>query len=124
MINFEWEDDLRSPLDLPKISVKIIRRDEYSTEYGYLDKDGNFFRHRDGGPAVIFSNGGEGWFQNGLCHRIDGPAIIYSTGTKFWCQNNLRHRKDGPAIIYADGTEEWYINDVSQEDLCERLRVG
>ena len=31
-------------------------------------------RHRDDGPAVIFADGTEIWYQNGVFHRTDGNA--------------------------------------------------
>jgi hypothetical protein len=64
--------------------------------------------HRDDGPAAIYPDGTQCWYQDGGLHRGDGPAIIYPDGTQYWCRNGKRHRDNGPAIIYPDGTQEWY----------------
>jgi hypothetical protein len=40
--------------------------------------------HRDGGPAIIFSNGDKQWFCKGRLHRTDGPAAEYANGHKEW----------------------------------------
>ena len=66
--------------------------------------------HRLDGPAVIWSNGMQEWWQNGMRHRTDGPAIIFASGEEQWYQNDKRHRIDGPAIKYID-SEAWYKND-------------
>jgi len=67
-------------------------------------------RHREDGPAVIYSNGNQEWYQNGKLHREDGPAIISNDGTQFWYQNGKQHREDGPAFIGLDGTQIWRQN--------------
>ena len=74
----------------------------------YLNKDGK--RHREDGPAIIYSNGRKEWYINGKLHREDGPAIIYSNGRKDWYINGKLHRTDGPARIWANGIKEWWIN--------------
>lgn len=43
----------------------------------------NGVRHREGGPAVIGSNGQFYWFE-GKEHRTDGPSEEYSSGYKRW----------------------------------------
>lgn len=43
-------------------------------------------------------------------HREDGPAIIYPDGTQEWYRNGVLHRGDGPAVVHPDGKEEWYRN--------------
>ena len=45
--------------------------------------------HREDGPAIIYPDGGEYWYQNGKFHREDGPAIIYPNGYKFWYKNGI-----------------------------------
>ena len=48
---------------------------------------------------------------NGKRHREDGPARIWSDGNRSWWINGKRHREDGPAIILANGTcKSWWIN--------------
>jgi hypothetical protein len=63
--------------------------------------------HRVGGPAVIYPNGQQKWFQNGRLHCEDGPAIIYANQDCEWWINDKRHREDGPAIMYSHGEMEW-----------------
>ena len=51
--------------------------------------------------------------DNGFIHREGGPAVEYTNGDKYWCKNGKFHREDGPAVerIYEDGSyykEYWY----------------
>lgn len=55
------------------------------TEYWY-----GGYLHREGGPAVTFSDGGEEWYHHGILHRNDGPAEIYADGTKKWYLSGIR----------------------------------
>lgn len=50
------------------------------------------------------------WWSNGERHRDYGPAEIWSNGTEMWYQNGKLHRLDGPAKIYPNGIQYWYIN--------------
>lgn len=72
----------------------------------------NGLRHREDGPAIINAdvaqNPASAWWRNGQCHREDGPAFICANGHQEWRRNGELHREDGPAIINADGTQEWY----------------
>jgi len=61
-------------------------------------------------PAVIYSDGGKVWYQNGKKHRNDKPAIICSNVGKHWYQNGKLHRNDNPAVIYSDRYKVWYQN--------------
>lgn len=90
-------------------------------------------RHRVDGPAVIFADGSEEWWYEGLLHRdgkpakthpngdcvwythgklhcTSGPAIV-SLITEWWVNGKL-HRLNGPAIEYPDGRRSWYANDL------------
>lgn len=71
--------------------------------------------HREDGPAIIYPNGSEEWYFNGIHHRIGGPAIT-SQDRVIWMQNGYRHREDGPAIEYNDGSYEYFVRDK-----CHRL---
>ena len=53
--------------------------------------------HRIGGPAAIFADGAEIWYQNGVFHRTNGPAVIYPNGECDWYQNGSYLRTDGDA---------------------------
>jgi len=62
----------------------------------------------------INKDGDEIWRnERGEFHRTDGPAVIWKDGTEFWYQNDLQHRTDGPAVIWGTGKEYWFINDKS-----------
>jgi hypothetical protein len=63
--------------------------------------------HREGGPAVLWANGGQLWYRHGEHHREDGPATKLAT-TKRWYLNGRLHRDDGPASEDANGKREWY----------------
>lgn len=64
----------------------------------------------DGSQAVeLFYNGTYVWRKSGDFHREGGPAVVYTEGSKYWYVNGMRHREDGPAEIQTDGTEVWWI---------------
>jgi len=69
-------------------------------------KDGK--HHREDGPAMIFANGDEEWFINGLLHREGGPAVNYKREQTYY-KNGQMHREDGPAFFKKreDGLEEY-----------------
>lgn len=55
-------------------------------------------------------------FNNGICwykayelHREGAPAVIYSNGARYWYQHGKRHRVGGPAIELANGEKRFYI---------------
>ena len=78
--------------------------------------------HREGGPAVEYTDGSKLWFKEGECHREDGPAKEYCDGGKYWFLEGKRHREDGPAIECFDGCKEWYIEGkrLSEEEFKNR----
>ena len=65
--------------------------------------------HREGAPAVEWSDGTKEWYKNGLFHREDGPAIEYKDGDKHWFKNGNLHREDGPAIEFSNGNKSWWF---------------
>lgn len=54
----------------------------------------------------------------GLIHRETGPATIYKDGQQEWYQYGKLHRTDGPAIIEENGIESWWIDD---ENVTEKV---
>jgi hypothetical protein len=48
---------------------------------------------------------------NGRLHRDNGPAIIYNDGSEYWFQYDRLHNTNGPAIILPFGMKRYYIND-------------
>ncbi len=67
------------------------------------------YLHRLDGPAEIWSDGDEGWFQNGLPHRVDGPAVTGSDGDEYYYHGRL-----------YDNTETWF-EAMSPEDKSKAL---
>ena len=62
-------------------------------------------------PTEIKNDGTRIWRNDkGERHREDGPAVIYSDGEQYWYINGNLHREDGPAVIFPDGEQYWYIN--------------
>lgn len=86
------------------------------------------FRHREDGPAIIFNNGTQEWYKNGLRHREDGPAIVRYNGDMEWWLNGKVHREDGPAVIFNDDYIEWWLNGkliITSDDVpapCKLIR--
>ncbi len=61
--------------------------------------------HRNGGPALIYTDGNEEWYQHDKIHRDDEPAVLCGS-SKLWFQDGELHRDDGPAaILYVDDWE-------------------
>jgi hypothetical protein len=48
------------------------------------------------------------WTRDGIAHRNDGPAMTFSDGGEYWCQHGKFHRDGGPAVTYSDGRQFWY----------------
>ena len=62
-------------------------------------------------PTEIKNDGTRIWRNDkGERHREAGPAVIYSDGEQYWYINGNLHREDGPAVIFPDGEQYWYIN--------------
>jgi hypothetical protein len=68
--------------------------------------------HREGGPAIEYSDGTKFWCRDDVYHREGGPAIEFVSGTKEWRINGKLHREDGPAVEHASGTKEWWIDGI------------
>ena len=66
--------------------------------------------HREDGPSIVYANGSEEWFLNGLSHREGGPAVVFPEGDNYWYLYGQRHREGGPACLHSDGTKYWYLN--------------
>jgi hypothetical protein len=61
---------------------------------------------------IQLTNGRSEWYKDRKLHREGGPALIHSDGTQFWYRDGKLHREDGPAITYVDGTCIWYKHGV------------
>ena len=66
--------------------------------------------HRDEGPAIVYKDGSEKWYQNGELHCTTGPAVIWAYGDLEWWQNGKQHREDGPAVEWHNGSKFWFQN--------------
>lgn len=118
--------------------------------YVYTDKFGvktwklNLSIHRCIGPAVVYPNGDEYWYELGSLHREGGPAIrvgtseyyykhgrlhnangpaIIENGTKYYYQDGFLHREDGPAIEFPNGNGHWYIGGVFQKEVGNMVEI-
>ena len=59
--------------------------------------------------------------SRGDLHRAHGAAVIYTDGSEYWYQDGLRHSIYGPAVIYADGPILWYLHgDIMSEPEWKR----
>jgi hypothetical protein len=73
---------------------------------------------------IIFADGAECWYFDGLLHREDGPAFIRSDGSEIWYREGVFHREDGPAIIMTNNYKEWWLNGIrinSKEIFWEKI---
>lgn len=59
----------------------------------------------------------------GQTHRVHGPAVIFSNGDQFWYQHGRLHRETGPAVVQTRSCG-WYLNDqnLSEEEFNERIK--
>ena len=63
--------------------------------------------------------------STGQLHRMHGPAVIYPDGTEFWYQRDKLHRIDGPAKILFDGKCQWYLDGIPYpREVWELRRVA
>lgn len=49
---------------------------------------------------------------DGAYHREDGPAIETSDGGQIWMMNNDVHRLDGPAIVISDNLNRFFADEL------------
>ena len=54
----------------------------------YQNQDGQY--HRTNGPAVIWPDGLQAWYRNGLLHREDGPALANVHGICYWYRDGQK----------------------------------
>lgn len=76
--------------------------------------------HRDGGPAVLWQDGDEEWYQFGQLHRDDGPALVEQQEelgwVRMWFQHGEKHRDDLPAVESQAGHVEWWRRGLLHRD--------
>ena len=104
---------------MTKTSQTPVRNDE-ENRYEYFD---DLYRvwHREDGPALIYDDGCEYYYQNGLLHREGGPAIDSYPQAICYCRYGKLHRMDGPAFHVNIGekaeTKHWYFNGSNVDHL-------
>ena len=121
----------KPPAKLPYFTTERERLYPIEREY----RNANGLLDRADGPAVVYANSGEEWWQNGRVHREAAAAVTLGKdarlwlsgsspylqnaaistlklpGSKIWVNKGWIHRLDGPAIIDAVGkTQEWWVN--------------
>jgi len=67
----------------PVTSQEEFIRLEYDSLSYYLDRECTI-RHREGGPARIFHNGCQEFWNNGVLHHVKGAAIVTPMGNKVY----------------------------------------
>lgn len=74
----------------------------------------------------VYPNGTRKWWFEGKLHREGGPAIEWSDGVKEWWFKGKRHREGGPAVVYPDNIKKWFLHgvQVTEEDLIGKSLVG
>ena len=49
------------------------------------------------------------WLDDeGCSHRLDGPAAVWPDGSQYWFNHGRYHFAHGPAYLYASGSLLWY----------------
>lgn len=78
--------------------------------------------HREGGPAIEWSDGDKGWFHHGDLHRLDGPAME-SENEEWWIHGNLLDEDEVEiAKRLLDGglrLAPLYVNHPSLKYICQ-----
>lgn len=94
-----------------------IREKKLSGRFAFPNGSIEFYqngkRHREDGPAILATEGGELWYWEDKLHRTDGPAVKDADGDLAWYKHGKLHREDGPALISGDGNRKaWFVDGV------------
>jgi len=81
----------------------------------HIHRDAKNDLHRVDGPAIIWMDGTELWYQHGKLHREDGPAVEHANGLHEWYRDGKLHREDGPALTHRNGDTETWLDGVRQD---------
>jgi hypothetical protein len=108
---------------------EITKRNDYIEACHYV----NGVLHNNRGPAVIviYDHGKDiyqAWCIGGRLSRLNGPARIWSDGSEEWYQDDVLHRINGPARTSQWGGHTWWYNGElllcnSQEEFEQLLRL-
>jgi hypothetical protein len=69
------------------MNESICEIDKFGNKYWYLNK----LLHREGGPAIEYSNGDYSWYINGILHRLDGPAKDWNNCKEWYYHGKQIH---------------------------------
>jgi hypothetical protein len=90
----------------------------YSNDSQAYYEHGKLHRPAELDPAIIWSTGIQAYYEHGKCHRSHelGPAIIRSNGSQEYWEHGKRHRPHqlGPAIIRSNGSQEYYEHGIEK----------
>ena len=77
------------------------------------------------GNEVIEEPHCKSWYKNYYLHREGGPALEWTNGDKSWYQHGKLHREDGPAIEYINGYNAWFFKGKEMKVSCneEFIRI-
>lgn len=85
-------------------------------EHKRIRLDGECFK-------TVDTNGCIKYFKGMVFHRENGPAVIYPNGSQLWYVNGLMHREEGPALVdKMTGYNEYYIDGAkySEQEFLKR----
>lgn len=57
----------------------MVKHPDSSASVQHVNELNEF--HCDEGPALVWEDGTQAWYQNGVIHKEDGPAVESSIGT-------------------------------------------
>lgn len=63
------------------------------TTYWHSDPGCKIF-HRENGPAFESASGTKAYYQNDKLHRLDGPAVIFSNGDEEYWVDGVQYTKE------------------------------
>ena len=73
------------------MKAQYIEIDEYGNKTYYSDKEMEIL-HREDGPAFEHISGNKEWWKNGELHREDGPAVVvFGNGYEAWYLNGIEY---------------------------------
>lgn len=104
-----------------QVTPSIMTQLENGTKQWRLPSKELGLLHRDGAPAIEYSDGGIMWFQMGLLHREDGPAVEHANGAAYYWLVGRSYGKDVEAwahdVLKSRGT-----TCISNQDIDDFLR--
>lgn len=90
------------------MSEQLYTKVSNGTVYYYKDPEQTIL-HRTDGPAIVWEDGDEEWYQNGELHRMDGPAVTYKLS------NSTYYLVDDVDITSIRSGVYWGTTDLQQQ---------